>query len=254
MTKYSSVMWAGLMILSGLPLQANAESSWWDKGISVLNDLNGRTSQGQNVTLSNKYPDAEAAFKQALSIGTENVVDQLGRVNGFNNDPFIHIPLPDELNTIKAVLSKVGMSQLVDDLELKLNRAAESATPKAKRLLLQSINEMTFSDIKTIYEGPENSATLYFQGKMSPSLKKEMQPIVANSLAQVGAIQAYEKLIGQYKALPFVPDVRANLNAHVVQKGMDGIFFYMAKEEASIRKDPTKHTTRLLKRVFGQKN
>ena len=78
-----------------------------------------------------------------------------------------------------------------------------------------------------------------------------MRPIVENALAQVGAIASYNQELGQYKTLPFVPDVQANLTEHVVQKGMDGIFFYMGKEEASIRKNPAKQTTTLLKKVFG---
>jgi hypothetical protein len=134
-----------------------------------------------------------------------------------------------------------------------LNRAAESATPKAKKLFLQAITDMTFDDVKNIYKGPDNSATEYFQNRMSSPLKKEMQPIVENTLSQVGAIQAYDKVIGQYKTLPFVPDVKANLTEHVIQKGMKGIFYYIAKEEASIRKNPAKQTTALLKKVFGVK-
>jgi len=53
--------------------------------------------------------------------------------------------------------------------------------------------------------------------------------------------------------LPFVPDVKANLTGHVVQKAMDGIFYYIAKEEAAMRKNPAKQTTDLLKKVFGSK-
>lgn len=53
--------------------------------------------------------------------------------------------------------------------------------------------------------------------------------------------------------MPFVPDVKANLTEHVIQKGLDGIFYYIAKEEAAIRNDPVKQTTDLLKRVFGAK-
>jgi len=174
-------------------------------------------------------------------------------MDGFNTDPSIHIPLPEELYTIKVLLSKIGMSQLADDLELKLNRAAEAATPKAKDIFFQAITDMTFEDIKNIYEGPENSATKYFQSRMSPFLKQEMQPIVENALSQVGAIQSYDNVISQYKTLPFVPDLKANLTEHVIQKGMNGIFHYIAKEEASIRKDPLKQTTTLLKKVFGVK-
>ncbi|MBT3386843.1 MAG: DUF4197 family protein, partial [Desulfobacula sp.] len=45
-------------------------------------------------------------------------------------------------------------------------------------------------------------------------------------------------------------DVKADLTDHVVEKGMDGIFYYMAKEEAAIRQNPVKRTTELLKKVF----
>jgi len=67
----------------------------------------------------------------------------------------------------------------------------------------------------------------------------------------VGAVQAYDNVMKEYRSVPFVPDVKADLTNHVVEKGMDGIFYYMAKEEAAIRTNPAKRTTDLLKRVFG---
>ena len=86
---------------------------------------------------------------------------------------------------------------------------------------------------------------------MAPSLSKEMRSIIEASLSEVGAIKAYDKVMGKYKKLPFVPDVKADLTKHVVNKGMNGIFYYLAKEEAAIRKDPVKQTTDILKKVFG---
>ena len=88
---------------------------------------------------------------------------------------------------------------------------------------------------------------------MSPSLAKEMEPVINNSLSEVGAIQAYDNVVKEYRSIPFVPDVKADLTGYVTEKGMDGIFYYMAKEEAAIREDPAKRTTELLKRVFGAK-
>ena len=78
-----------------------------------------------------------------------------------------------------------------------------------------------------------------------------MQPIISDSMAQVGAVQAYDAVMGQYSSIPFVPDVKADLTTHVVEKGMDGIFFYLAKEEAAIRQNPVKRTTEILQKVFG---
>jgi len=235
-------------ILSLWPITLNAESNWWDKTTKIIESLTEGTGKKE---LS--VDEIGRAFKEALHIGTENVVSQLGVINGFNADPAIHIPLPKELKNVKNMLDKIGMSSLLEDLELKLNRAAEAATPKAKSLFWDAIKEMTFEDVKTIYKGPENAATKYFQNKMSSPLSKEFRPIVDDSLSKVGAIQSYDKVIGQYQSLPFVPDVKADLTNHVIEKGLEGIFYYIAKEEAAIRQNPTKQTTELLKRVFGTK-
>jgi len=246
MKNYNIIIGLILVVFSLLASPVNAEGKWWEKGINIFKALDEKQKSKEP-----SIGEIGEAFKEALRIGSGNVVRKLGDVDGFNADFDVHIPLPKELNTVKTMLSKVGMSQIVDDLELKLNRAAEVATPKAKELFLQSITEMTFDDIKGIYEGSEDSATRYFQEKMSPSLSKEMHPIVENSLSKVGAIQAFDNVMGKYQALPFVPDVKANLTDHVVQKGMDGIFYYIAKEEAAIRKNPVKQTTDLFKKVFG---
>jgi Protein of unknown function (DUF4197) len=222
------------------------ESNWFDKGKDLF-----KTYMGSGEESGLTVEEIGAGLKDALRVGSETVVAQLGRVDGFNSDPKIHIPLPKQLDTVKSVLDKVGMSVLLKDLELKLNRAAEVATPKAKALFSQAITEMSFDDIKKIYEGPKDAATQYFKNKMSPSLAKEMEPLINNSLSEVGAVQAYDNVVKEYRSVPFVPDVKADLTSYVIEKGMDGIFYYMAKEEAAIRENPAKRTTDLLKRVFG---
>jgi hypothetical protein len=149
------------------------------------------------------------------------------------------------------MLGKFGMSALVDDVELKLNRAAEAAVPKAKKLFGHAISEMSIEDAKKILDGPKDSATRYFQSKMSAPLARDMKPIVDSQLSQVGAIQAYDKMIGQYKSIPFVPDAKANLTQHVLDKAIAGVFLYLGREEAAIRENPAKRTTELLKKVFA---
>ena len=248
--KYQAVVIAGIflvtIVLVSIPTGAGA--GWLDKGQKLLKSVGG----GQTQTgLSGS--EIGAGLKDALRVGSENVIGQLGRIDGFNTDPAVHIPLPKQLETVKSALSKVGMSDMLQDLELRLNRAAEVATPKAKELFGQAIIDMSFDDVKKIYDGPKDAATQYFKGKMSPELSKEMRPVVTDSLAKVGAVQSYNNVMKKYRSLPFVPEVKANLTEYVVEKGIDGIFYYMAKEEVAIRQNPAKRTTDLLKRVFGAK-
>lgn len=235
------VVMASLMV----PVQSFAGNSWFTKGSELLKSM-GTGDKASALSVE----EIGAGLKEALQVGSQNVVKQLGATDGFNKDSNIHIPLPASLDKVKSLLAKAGMSSLFDDLELKLNRAAEVATPKAKQLFSNAISQMTLEDVKGIYNGPDDAATQYFKEKMSPGLASEMKPVIEDSLSQVGAVKSYDTMMKQYKALPFVPDVKANLTGHVVEKGMDGIFYYMAKEEAAIRKNPVKRTTELLKKVF----
>jgi len=199
--------------------------------------------------------DISAAFKQALSIGTSEVVSQLGQTNGFFGDSQIKIPLPDKLARAQSFLEKAGMSSMLDDLQLRLNRAAEIATPHAKELFITAISDMTFQDVMDIYNGPQNSATQYFQGKTSQALMDKMAPFVNDALAQAGVVQSYDALVSQYNTIPFasnlIPDVKSELSDYVVGKGVEGIFYYLGEQEREIRSDPVRHTTDLLKKVFG---
>ena len=246
--KHRFLFVVGIVIIffTFLTTTAGAGSSWWDKGKKLLDNF-AESKNTKELTIG----EIGSGLKEALRVGTENVVSQLGQLDGFNADSAIHIPLPEDFKKVKKVLNKIGMSGLLDNLELKLNRAAEVATPKAKKLFWMAITEMTLDDVKALYKGPEDAATRYFQRKMTPPLAKQMRPVVEESLSEVKAIQAYDDTMRQYQSLPFVADVKADLTGFVIEKGMDGIFYYLAREEANIRKDPAKRTTDLLKRVFG---
>lgn len=235
-----------VVVLAGI-WPCSVSAGWLDKGTQFFKSLSGSNTANQ---LS--VDEISAGLKEALKVGSQNVVAQLGTTDGFNKDENIHIPLPQSLDTVKNMLNKIGMAYLFEDLELKLNRAAELATPRAKQLFMDAISQMTLEDVKGVYNGPDDAATRYFEGKMSGQLAQEMKPVIENTLSEVGAVKAYDTMMKKYTSLPFVPDVKANLTGHVVEKGMDGIFYYMAKEEAAIRKDPVKRTTELLKKVFDK--
>ncbi|MGH8502823.1 MAG: DUF4197 domain-containing protein [Gammaproteobacteria bacterium] len=240
------------MLLASVALCAAAggfvHAGWLEKGKDFIGGLAGGGSSGGQLAVG----ELQAGLKEALRVGTGTVVSQLGQTGGFNRDPKIHIPLPQSLDTVKSTLDKIGMGSMLNDLELKLNRAAEAATPKAKALFWQSIRQMTLEDAQSIYRGPDDAATRYFRDKMSAPLAAEMSPVVSKSLSQVGAIETYDQIMSRYENVPFAPDVKADLTGYVVNEGMDGIFYYLAKEEAAIRQDPAKRTTDLLKKVFGK--
>ncbi|MBN2707347.1 MAG: DUF4197 domain-containing protein [Deltaproteobacteria bacterium] len=243
-----ALVFAGLFLGSWVGLAAGG--NLLESGKNLLGGLGTSSSRGTLQGLSEA--EIGAGLKEALRIGSETVLARLGQKDGFNEDALIHIPLPEKLEKVGNALAKVGFAGMLDDLELRLNRAAENAAPQTRELFSTAIGELTLADVKSIYQGPDDAATQYFRGKMTPELSAAMAPVVENSLAEVGAIQAYDEVMGKYRSLPFMPDVKQDLKGYVLEKGLDGIFYYLAREEAAIRSDPLKQTTSLLKRLFGQ--
>ena len=239
------------MILVVGTFQANpvlAQGGFFDQAKELMGNVES-VAPGASGLANSEIADG---LREALRVGTERVVGQLGQTDGFNADPDIHIPLPSSLQKVQSALEMVGMSEFGDDLELKLNRAAEAATPKAKQMFVNAISEMTLEDAEAIYNGPNDSATQYFRSKMSAPLIEEMRPVVDATLSEVGAVQAFDRLMGEYQSLPLVPNVKADLTTYALEEATDGLFFMLAREEAAIRENPAKRTTELLQKVFGQ--
>lgn len=235
-----------LALLAGSPAAAD---SLFGKAKNLLGNVTGGGSGGASSVLSND--EIGAGLREALRIGSGRVVDQVSATGGFEADPAIHIPLPENLAKAQRVLKRMGMSNQLDDLEVQMNRAAEVASEKAKVMFVDAIETMTLDDVRQILSGPDDAATQYFRRQMSPGLKAEMKPVVDDSLAQVGAIQTYEHTVGEFSKVPLIPDLKADLTDHVLDLGLDGIFHYLAVEEAAIRNNPAKRTTQLLQKVFA---
>lgn len=238
--------------MASAAMAVSAHAGLLDQLKGAVNDATGGALGGGTGASELGTDKIVAGLKEALRVGTRKVVERIGVKDGFNADPAIHIPLPENLRTVQATLKKIGLSSLADDVELRLNRAAEEATPKAKDLLWKAVEQMTLDDAKRIYDGPQDAATQYFRKVASDDLRATVGPVVDKALADVGALTAYDNLIGQYKTVPFVPDVKSDIKSHATELTLDGIFHYLAKEEAAIRSDPAARTTDLLKQVFGK--
>ncbi|MBA6390287.1 DUF4197 domain-containing protein [Colwellia sp. BRX10-3] len=240
--KISVITLCSILLLS----PAIAQDSWWDKAKKLLSGEDNVTQ----LVLSDEQ--IAKALKQALSVGSESVIKTLQQSGAFADNPNLHIDLPPALASAGKILDKIGMGQWTDELEAKLNEAAEKAIPAAGPIISNAINNLTLVDIQTIYNGESDAATQYFKAQMSGPIAQAMDPIIKQSLADVGALTLYDKIISEYQSLPFVPDISSDLIELVKTQALSGIFEYLAKEEAAIRENPEKRTTELLKKVFSK--
>ncbi len=58
--------------------------------------------------------------------------------------------------------------------------------------------------------------------------------------------------MGKYETVPFVSKETVDLDHHVTNKSLDGLFYMVGQEEKKIRTDPSARVTDLLKTVSGK--
>ncbi|MEO8313041.1 MAG: DUF4197 domain-containing protein, partial [Caldimonas sp.] len=92
--------------------------------------------------------DAASGIRVALERGAVAAVGLLGRPDGFLANPKVRIPLPGFLNDAAKVLRFTGQQKRVDDLVTAMNRAAESAVPEAKALLVAAVKSISVGDAR----------------------------------------------------------------------------------------------------------
>jgi len=199
--------------------------------------------------LSNK--DAVAGLKQALTDGASVAVKQLGVKDGFFANPQVKIPLPASLQKVESMLKMVGMQQQVDDLDLAMNRAAETAVADAKPLLMDAVKQMTVQDAKNILTGGDTAATDYFRAKTADPLAKKFLPTVKKATAKVGLAAKYNAVAGQAAQFGLVDKNQATIEQYVTSKALDGLYTMIGEQEKAIRANPAQAASSLVKKVFG---
>jgi len=206
-----------------------------------------------------------AGLKEALVVGVKKSVERLGVTDGYYRDQAVKIFLPPEADVIVENIGRIpGGQGLLDDVLLRINRAAEDAVSEAGPIFVNSITSMTINDAMGILKGENNAATQYlqrttynqlfnlYQPKIQESLDKKLVGNVSTSQSWNVLIQRWNEvarsMVGQVAGLKPV-DVK--LDEYLTGKGLDGLFLKIEAEEQLIRKDPAARVTDLLKRVFG---
>ncbi len=228
--------------------------------------------------------DVVAGLKTALEMGTDTACTDLHQTDGYYGNELVKILLPPEADqmfellndpTMQALGLDVLLQRKIDTVILALNRSAEDAASEAKPIFVDAITNMTITDGMNILQGdPEFlntkdsssfdslAATHYMEFKTRESLFKLYEPKINASLDKdlglgVSANEAWDVLIYFYNNyLPLfvsgiTPVDEVDLSAYATDKGLDGLFLFVGKQEKQIRDDPYKWGSDIIEKVFG---
>ncbi|MEI7783590.1 MAG: DUF4197 domain-containing protein [Betaproteobacteria bacterium] len=196
--------------------------------------------------------DASAGVKAALERGALSALALLGRTDGFLGNALVRIALPGYLNDGAKILKALGQQKRVDELVTAMNRAAESAVPQAKDMLLSTVKSLSVQDAVRIVQGGDTSVTDFFAGRTRAPLNERFLPIVTQATEQVSLAEKYNAVAGKASGLGLVKKEDANIQTYVTRKALDGLYLMIGEEEKKIRRDPISTGSDILRKVFGR--
>lgn len=206
-----------------------------------------------------------SGLKEALVTGAKNSALKLAAENGYFGDETVKILLPDEAKVITDNLSKIqGGDKLVQDVVLRINRAAEDAAREAAPVFANSVKQMTIKDAFNILNGADNAATQYLRQTTYNELYALYKPKISASTEKkiVGSVSTKESwitLTGKWNVLANsapgrlanLKPVTTDLDDYLTNKALNGMFMKVEIEELKIRKDVSARISPILQRVFG---
>lgn len=261
------------VIAISLMVSSSLYAGWQDSlGLLLDNTKSLQSSTQETSTTSNlSTTDMNSALKQALNVGVDYAIKNLGAQNGYLNNSLVKITLPKSLQTTANLVRKVGGDKYVDDLIVALNNAATQATPKTAKIFAEAISNMSIEDAQKILSGPDNAATQYFRDSSNKQLRDTILPIVEQSMSNNSVAKYYSAFQNFYKnnagalqndqvssvanslgfgsVLPSKED--EDLNSYVTNKAIDGLMTMIEQKEKSIRENPLMQSSSLIKKVFS---
>ena len=195
--------------------------------------------------------EAGSGLKTALEKGVLTAIALLGKPDGFLGNPKVRIPLPGYLEDASRLLKNFGQGRRIDELVTAINRAAESAVPMGKDLLVGAVRSMNVNDAKNILSGGETSVTAFFAEKTRAPLGVKFLPVVNRATEKVGLASKYNEFAGKAAGFGLVKKEDANIQQYVTGRTLDGLFLMIGEEERKIRQDPVGTGSAILQKVFG---
>jgi len=209
--------------------------------------------------------DIITGLKEALTIGARKAAERLASENGYYGDTAVRIPLPEEAKVIVENISRIpGGEQLIENVILSINRAAEDAAREVAPVFAGAVTQMTITDGYNILHGADNAATQYLRNTTWNELYALYKPRIATStnkeiVAGISAQESWTTLTDKWNSVAnsiagrlagFKP-VNTDLDDFLTRKALDGVFLKLEGEELKIRKEVSARVTPILQKVFG---
>ena len=237
---------------------------------------NTPSQSSSSASSSKNYTNNEAvqALKDMLLECAITSTEALAKQDAYYKNPLYFIDLPaDAEEVIETVRKAPGGKSLLNDVVLRINRAAETTANDVLPMLKYALSDLNIRDGVSIVNGGNDAATKYLKEKALSQLMELYSPKISKSLSEplvgkMSADEAWKKVINTYnktgsffnkignifgKDDEMKDDATSDLTQYTTEKALEAIFLKMAEEEGKIRVNPRGTNYDSIKKVFGSR-
>jgi len=163
----------------------------------------------------------------------------------------VRIPLPENLTRTATTLRRLGMARYPGELETTMNRAAETAVPELRALLLDAIARISFDDAPMVMAASDQSPARYFRAHTQAAMETHFLPAVQTAARRLHVADAYNEMAGRAAKVGLVRSENANLNEYIARKALEGVYATMPEEERALRAAPIRPAQKVSRSASG---
>ncbi|HEY9198918.1 MAG TPA: DUF4197 family protein, partial [Gammaproteobacteria bacterium] len=164
---------------------------------SGLFDIPGELSRSAREQLLSTL---SGQYSQRLGTSVNAVIADLGQPGGYLDNPVVRILLPPPVGLVLGVARDLRADPQAALLETLMNQVAEQVIPGAAPIVQTALSEITSAEARRLLEGDVTAGSEHLKARTAAALQTALQPVVAEKLANTGALTVYGELVDAYQA------------------------------------------------------
>lgn len=177
-------------------------------------------------------------LRELLADSVKASADELDGELGFRQLPARRIVMPVIMAPMVRTLDGMCHCSKIDELENRMNQAAERAMHSGMPGLRRLINQTHFEDPRAIVRGSGDAASATMRNQHEQAAWDYMRGVIASEMVRNGTVDLHERLRELYNDLPFHTAPEYSLEDHVTDHAMAGFWAVLGQQEARIRRNP----------------
>lgn len=179
-------------------------------------------------------------LREILADSAKASADELDSKRGFRQLPARRIAIPVIMSPMIRTLDGMCHCSKIDELENRMNQAAERAMHSGMPGIQRIIEKTHFDNPRAIVCGSNDATSTVMRNQHEEAMWQHMRQVIGGEMVRNGTVELHERLRDLYTDLPFHTAPEYSLEDHVTDHATSGFWTVLGEQETRIRQKPGK--------------